>query len=234
MNTVVRRTLETGARVREFLRAHSLEGASYANALARFEQILARAQVLVAQQREGTIVARAASARRQELRHALQFELLRHLIRVGVVAAKGRKELGEQFQFPQGNGTHLAFLTAAKGMLATAEAQKDVLVGEGMSETLLEDLGKAVEEFEATSEASSAGKRAHVGAVAEMHGISLEITERIRLLDGLVRYRFRNDGELLAAWVSASNVPGPSRAKVVPKPDDGVVPPSAGGVAPAA
>ena len=100
MNTVVRRTLETAARVREFLRAHPLEGTSYANALARFEELLVRAQGLVAQQREGTIVARAASARRQELRHALQFELLRHLVRVGVVAAKNRTELAKQFRLP--------------------------------------------------------------------------------------------------------------------------------------
>jgi hypothetical protein len=103
-----------------------------------------------------------------------------------------------------------------------------------MSETLLEDLGKVVEEFEAASEASHAGRRDHVGARVELAGITLEITERIRLLDGLVRYRFRKDGELLGAWMSASNVPAPSRAKVVVKPDDGVVPPSGGGVAPAA
>lgn len=231
MNTVVRRTLETAARVREFLRAHPLEGTSYTNALARFEELLARAQGLLVQQREGTIVARAASARRKELRHVLHFELLRHLVRVGVVAAKDRAELAKQFRLPR--GSHLAFLTAAKGMLAKAEAQKDALVGEGMSETLLEDLGKAVGEFEAASEASRAGRRDHVGARIELAGITLEITERIRLLDGLVRYRFRKDGELVGAWKSASNVPNPSRVKVV-KPDDGVVPPKDGGVAPAA
>jgi len=234
MNTVVRRTLETAARVREFLRAHPVEGTSYVNALARFEELLVRAQGLVAQQREGTIVARAASARRKELRHVLQFELLRHLVRVGVVAAKDRTDLNEQFKFPRANRSHLAFLTAAKGMLAAAEAQKDALVSEGMSETLLEDLGKAVGEFEAASESSRAGRRDHIGARAELAGITLEITERIRLLDGLVRYRFRKDGELLGAWMSASNVPSPSRVKVVLKPADGVVPPSAGGVAPAA
>jgi hypothetical protein len=182
--------------------------------------------------KKSRIVARAASARRKELRHALHFELLRHLVRVGVVAAKNRTELAKQFRLLR--GSHLAFLTAAKGMLAKAEGLKDALVSEGMSETLLEDLSKAVEEFEAASEASRTGRRDHVGARVELAGITLEITERIRLLDGLVRYRFRKDGELLGAWMSASNVPGPSRAKVAVKPDDGVVPSSGGGVAPAA
>lgn len=234
MNTVVRRTLETAARVREFLRAHPLEEASFVNALARFEELLVRAGGLVARQREGTIVARAASARRKGLRHVLQFELLRHLIRVGVVAAKDRAELAERFRFPRGNGSHLAFLTAAQGMLAAALAQKDALVSEGMSETLLDDLRRALGEFEAASESSRAGRRDHVGARVELAGITLEITERIRLLDGLVRYRFRSNGELLGAWISASHVPGSSRAKAVGKPADGVVPPSVGGVAPAA
>lgn len=148
-----------------------------------------------------------------------------------MVAAKDRAELAKQLRLPR--GSHLAFLTAAKGMLAKALAQKDALVSEGMSETLFEDLGKAVGEFEAASAASRAGRRDHVGAQVDLAGITLEITERIRLLDGLVRYRFRKDGELLGAWMSVSNVPNPSRVKAV-KPDDGVAPPKDGGVAPAA
>lgn len=143
------------------------------------------------------------------------------------MAAKDRAELAKQFRLPR--GSHLAFLTAAKGMLATAEAQKDALVSEGMSETLLDDLGRAVGDFEVASEANRAGQRAHVAARAKLAGLLLEITERIRLLDGLVRYRLGKDGEKLAAWISASNVPGRSRAKVV-KPVDGGTPPSTGGV----
>ena len=58
---------------------------------------------------------------------------------------------------------HLGFLSAVKGMLAKAEAQKDLLVSKGMSVTLLEDLSKGVAEFESTLEASRAGRRDHVG-----------------------------------------------------------------------
>lgn len=37
-------------------------------------------------------------------------------------------------------------------MLVTAETEGELLVSQGMSATLLEDLGKAVSEFEATNE----------------------------------------------------------------------------------
>lgn len=236
MNGEVSVKLDTAAMVRDFLRAHPLEGTSYITSLARFEELLERAEELASQYRAGVIMARAASAQRRELRHVLQSELLPHLVGVGRLAAKSRAELDRQFTLPRGNQTHRAFLTAAKGMLAKAEGQKEALVDEGMSETLLEDLSKAVTGFEAASEASGAGRRDHVGARIELEGVTAAIMERIGVLDGLVRYRFRKDGELLAAWESARNVKGPSRkAKVVPPTaGDGVVPPASGGAVSAA
>lgn len=56
---------------------------------------------------------------------------------------------------------------------------------------LLDDLRKAVDEFEAASTMSRTGRRAHVGARVELDRMTGDITERIRLFDGLVRYRLR-------------------------------------------
>lgn len=238
MNAQVRRTMEMAAGVLGFLRAHPSEGESYRKVLNHFEELLARAEALVAQQRAGLIATRAASARRKELRHELHFKLLPHLVSVGVVAAKDRADLALQFQLPGLHATHLGFLTAAKAMLAKAEAQKDVLVSQGMSEGLLDALGKAVAEFETVNEMSRSGRRDHVGARADLDAISVQILDQVRLFDGVVRFRFGEDPELMAAWESARNVPGPFRATVVSPPappaGDGVVPPTSGGIAPAA
>lgn len=76
------------AGVRDFIRAHPGDGASYASGLSHFEERLVRAEALATQQRSGLIAARAASARRKELRSALHFQLLPHLVGAGVVAAK--------------------------------------------------------------------------------------------------------------------------------------------------
>jgi hypothetical protein len=56
------------------------------------------------------------------------------------------------------------------------------------------------------------GRRAHVGAQAELDAIADEVVQVVRLMDGLNRFRFANDPESLAAWDSASNTFGPPRS----------------------
>ena len=120
-------------------------------------------------------------------------------------------------------------------MLAKAESERELLVSKGMSESLLEDLTKVVTEFEATSEQSRSSRRDHVGARADLAAVTVEIQDQVRLLDGLVRYRFGKDPELMAVWESARNVAGPFRSRITPpETGDGVVPPNPGDIAPAA
>src|SRR5690349_23530762 len=88
MNATSRRRLERALRVRDFIRAHRTDGAGEATALTRLEELVQRADVLVAQQRAGRVAARAATMQREELRHALQSKLLIYLAAVGAVAAK--------------------------------------------------------------------------------------------------------------------------------------------------
>ena len=73
---------------------------------------------------------------------------------------------------------------------------------------------------------------AHVGARADLEAVTEDLMELVALLDGLNRYRFRNNAELTAAWESARNVVGPSQAKPVEPgpqnpPGDDVVKPAA-------
>jgi hypothetical protein len=58
-----------------------------------------------------------------------------------------------------------------------------------------------------------------VGASTDLEAIASEIGEQIRLLEGLVRYRFGNNVELMGAWASARNVVGPFRS--TPEPEVG-------------
>jgi hypothetical protein len=55
--------------------------------------------------------------------------------------------------------------------------------------------------------------------------------EQVRVLDGLVRYGFGSNPEVMGAWGSARNVPGPFRSKVIPPVEDH---PTPGGIAPGA
>ena len=218
MKAELRRRLEMAVRVRDFLQAHRAEGiqGAEATALARLEELLARAEVLAAQQRAGVVAKRGSTEQRAAVRRALQSQLLRYLSAVGRVAARHNTELGAQFKLPATRATNQAFLTLARGMLTKATEQKELLVSRGMSEKLLDDLAAAVTEFEQTLEATRAARREHVGASADLASVVSEISQQVRLLDGLVRYRFGDNVELMGAWASARNVEGPVRSKAEP------------------
>jgi hypothetical protein len=86
-----------------------------------------------------------------------------------------------------------------------------------MSEQLLTDLGATLIAFEETLESTRAARREHVGASADLRRVLAELSRQVRALDGLVRYRFGDNDELMGAWASARNVLGPFRPHAEPE-----------------
>jgi hypothetical protein len=216
MDARLRRRLETAMRVRDFLRAHRTDGVAESAALTRLEELVARAEVLAAQQRAGIIATRAATEMRAEVRRVLRSKLLLYLSAVGGVAANENAELGAEFRLPK-VGPNQAFVTMARGMLEKATVHKELLVQRGMSDTLLADISAAIAEFEQTLEATRAGRLEHVGASADLRSVMAEISEQVKVLDGVVRYRFGENAELMGAWASAHSVVGPFRSHAEPQ-----------------
>jgi hypothetical protein len=77
------------------------------------------------------------------------------------------------------------------------------------------------------------GRLAHVGASAELDTVADEIVQVVNVMDGLNRFRFTHEPELLAAWESASNVFATPRSADT-EPESGVTPPAGSKVQPAA
>ena len=227
MNALVRRRLEMAARVRDFLRAHQMDGVGQGLGLAKLEALLERAENLATQQRSGVAVERSAAKQRQEIRRGLQPKILGYLSVVGAVAATQNAELAEQFRMPAPNATHQALLTMSRAILEKATAQKELLVSLGMSEHVLDELATALGKYEQTLEATSAGRREHVGARADLKAVAAEISKQVRLLDKVVRYRFGDNPELMGAWESARNVVGPVPVKNAPVADGSQTPKAA-------
>ena len=224
MNTEVRRKLDMAARVREFTRAHAATEPGYAPVLTKFEDLLTRAQGIVARQHQGRVAAKGARARRKELRRTLHFQLVRYLVAVGSVAAKDQAQLAARFKLPDTSATNSVFLTSVQALLAAAESQRELLVKEGMEPALLEDLGRMVSDFEAASEAARTARRDHIGARADLEVITTELLEQVKVLDGIARYHFGDDPEVMAEWKAAKQVLGQPRNGVTPPaPAPGVV-----------
>lgn len=234
MNTQVRYKLEMAARVRSFSRTHPSTQPEYAKVLGKLEERLTRAETVAERQVNGAVAARAARAKREELRKVVHSQLLRYLVAVGGVAAQGRAELAAQFRLPVGGGSTKIFLTAVRGLVTRAEEQKSLLLEEGMGATLLDDIRTQLGEMESAWEAARVGKTDHIGARADLELIVAEIMGLVKVLDGMNRIRFGGDSEQMAAWTAVRHLPVSRRGGEVPVPGTGVAPPGSGEAKPAA
>jgi hypothetical protein len=221
MNTDARRKLDMAARVREFARAHAATEPGYAPVVTRFDELLAKAEAILARQHQGRVAARGARAHRRELRRTLHVQLVHYLVAVASLAAKDQAEVAAKFRLPATNTTNTAFLTAVKALLAAGQAQSDLLLKAGMAPTLLEELAKMVADFETASEAARTARRDHIGARIDLDLITAELVEQVKFLDGITRYRFGKDPEVMAEWKAARQLLGQRRtqdAPVTPQP----------------
>jgi NADH:quinone oxidoreductase NDUFB4/B15 subunit-like protein len=227
----VRRKLDMGMRVLEFSRLHTDTSAGYVSAAARLEQLLTRADQLARQEVDGRSEVRAATARKLELRRQVKQAHLDHLTNVARVAAVEEPDLVQKFAFPRNSTSYRAFQTVAGSMAAEAESRKDLLIKHGLSEEVLAGLKVALDQFETAVEQGAAGRLTHVSAKAELEAVADEIVQVVKVMNGLIRIRFANQPETLAAWESATNVFGPIRPSTESGPEGS---PSTGEVRPAA
>jgi hypothetical protein len=236
MNARVRRIVEMGRRALGFSRANPDESAGYAAALARLEELVTGADLLGDQQLNGIRAVRNATAKKVELRRRIKSAHMEHLSKIARIAAREVPELPQKFALPGRGASYLAFRTVARTMAAEAMSRKEVLVTHGLVEKVLDDLNQAIAKFDAAVEQGTEGRRAHVGASAELETVATEIVELVNAMDGLNRYRFAGDAERLAAWESASTVLVRTRATpdVPTAPDTGTPVPTPGEVKPAA
>jgi len=134
-----------------------------------------------------------------------------------------------QFRLPRIGASNQAFLTAARGMLDKATAQKDLLVSLGMSASLLDDLAAALGQFEKTLEATRAGRarscRRERRSPVRRYRRS---PSRCDCSTAWCAIGFGDNAELMGAWVSARNVLGPFRSRSEPDAGEGETPAEAG------
>jgi hypothetical protein len=230
MDAESRKRIEMGARALEFSRAHPDSEPGTAAAVAKLEQLVARANERAAAQRDGLIHARAATARKDELRRAMLAVPIAHLAEVGEVAAREEHELGKTFRFKPGASTLLAFRTAARGMAGAAEAHQEVLAKHGLSASVLEQFGQMLDQFDAAVALGNDGRTAHIGATRDLQAVAQEIVRTVRVMDGRNRQRFADDAQLLGSWLGASRVLGRRRTAA----EGGPVTPTDGEARPAA
>ena len=238
MKARVRRTIEMSKRVLSFSIAHPDPSQGYAAALARLQKTLAEVDVVAGRQRDGINAVRAATGLKRSGRRKILRTQMFLLARVAEAAEVEIPGISQKFRLTREGIPYLAFRTAARGMLAEAQNQRELLVRHGLLEPVLESMSDNLNKFEQAVEQGSEGRRSHVGASAKLDALTDELTQVSRLMDAINRTRFSEDSDSLAQWESASNVIGPFQrgtggqrgSKDVPP----AAPPSGGEIKPAA
>jgi hypothetical protein len=212
MKAATRRTIEMATRVLNFSLAHPDASPGYAVALARLQKTLAQVEAVATRQRDGLNAVRSATARKRELRRRIRRTQLVHLARVSESAVSEVPEIAQKFVLVREGVPYLAFRTAARGMSAEAQNQKELLVRHGLLDSVLESLAQSLDQFDQAVEQGTSARWAHVGASAELDALAEELIQIVRLMDGSNRYRFSGQPDSMAEWESARNTVGPARS----------------------
>lgn len=221
--------LNRAIRVYEYSVAHADGSAASKAVVDGLGEAIGEAQRLARQERDGQIEERNAGDTKKALRKTFR-RLIRHVARVAAMVAKDHPDLVRVFRLPRGRKGEQLVLTAVRDITDEARANQELFLANGMAPTLVADLEKALADHDAAIERASAGKRAHIGANAELGAVLRQIALIVKLLDGLNQYRFEGDAEKLAAWNSARNLPGPGKDAEKAPEEDGPVPPGDGTV----
>jgi hypothetical protein len=126
----------------------------------------------------------------------------------------------------------LSFNTsAARPSSHAAETDKEVLLKHRLSQSVLDEFVRMLDQFDQAVALGNDGRTAHVGATRELRAVSLEIVRAVRVMDGRNRQRFADQEQLLGSWINASTVLG-TPARPGTEPEGGT--PAGGEVRPAA
>jgi hypothetical protein len=208
--------------------------------LAQLQALVTRMSDVITVQRNGIVDSRAASARKQELRREILAVPVAHLAEIGAPAAREVPELGKAFRSQPVMRRTVAFRSACGSMLEQAQAHKELLAKHGLSESVLVELERLLDQFDAAVRLGAEGRMRHTAATRELVALTKEAGRLIRAMDARVRIRYRDDRAALEQWVSARTMLGtPQRSGDVAagspvEPVEGGAPQAGGEVRPAA
>jgi len=227
-----------GNRTLVVCRARPDSDAGYNLSLAKLDELVKRGQQAATVQREAEVDLRTSSAQKRALRRAMLRGPIAHMAGVGRFAAKEDGELAKAFLSKPGVGTYARFLTTGRAMQTAAQQQKEVLAKYGLSESVLEQFGKLLDQFEAAVQLGHNGRAAHKGATEELDHVATLITRTVRVMDARNRQRFEDDPQALGEWLSARQVlgtpkPGGTAPVETGSPEAPVTPPVSGSGTPA-
>ena len=237
MRAVTRRVYDTCVRVVSWASAHPDDEPGFLVLLAQLQALVVRLGEVITMQRNGIVDSRSASARKAALRREILAVPVAHLAQIGGLAAREVHELDKAFRSQPSRSTTVAFQSAGRAMLEAAQTHKEVLVKHGLSESVLVEFERMLDQFDAAMRLGAEGRMRHTAATRELEALTREAGRLVRAMDARIRVRYRNDLPALEQWVSARavlGVPRPGEEVAEPPVEGGGTPGAGGEVRPAA
>jgi hypothetical protein len=234
MRNEQRRIKDMGIRVVLDCERYPSTDPAHALLVGRLKGVVAQMEQEEGVQRSAAMDRRTSTLDKRRLRREMLAGPIAHIVGVADLARKDEPSLATQVQYRPSAGTFGGHLAAARGLLAEAEANQEVLAKYGQSAEVVEVYRDLIGQAEAAIRLGDEGRAAHKGATTHLQELAKEVRQIVRSLDGPNRIRFKNDPKLLGEWISASRVRG-TRGGVVGGGGERAGSPAAGGdVRPAA
>jgi hypothetical protein len=179
-------------------------------------QVIIDAETAGASQVGGTNVAKLSHASKGTARENLH-EILSYLARTARPMAYEFAGIDDKFRLPS-NRNDQSMLATARSFLAEAAAHEDDFKAYEMPKLFMADLQEAVTAFENSLNEANSAVGTRVSATANMGEIIRRGMIIRRVLDGIIKNKYRDNPGKLAAWATASHIERPAKKKVPPTP----------------
>ena len=208
---------DTLKHVRDFGAAHTADFPADSLGAKKLAEVAAGAALLdqhAAAQQTGAGAARSGTSNKAVCYALLRDELavINHAAHALALEIPG---LDEKFRLPRGTGNE-ALLAAARAFRADATPLKDQFLALELPANFLEHLDADIAAFETAKSTQHDGTTGRVSATAEMDATLHTAFKAVRVLDVIVRNKYRDNPAVLAAWTTASHT---VRAPHTPKPE---------------
>ena len=145
---------------------------------------------------------------------------------IAVIARRNLRQVPEftALQLPKASTKGYGFIASARGMAAAAAIHREALVGYGLPERSVEDLTRAVDQFEGSLAEREKNRGRRIGATKGLEAETREARTVLDMLDALVRRWAKGNAVLQRTWEGARLIrhrPGPVSVNVVSATSDG-------------
>jgi hypothetical protein len=155
---------------------------------------------------------REGTAKRDEARKGLRepMQAISQTARAMDADAPGLKD---KFKMPRPNASDVVMLNTARAFATNALPLKAEFIRFELPADFLEQLNARIESFEQAIDSQQRSKREQAAATAGLEEAVERSVNTVRMLDAIVRNKFRDNPSALAEWESASRVARPRASK---------------------